>query len=272
MIPKNRDDALMAIKSCAQAHGDRFDLTACALACAIHENPNRDVRNALDILSEMTSKATHTKPASPEAFARFMFADLGFGGHQGDYDDPANADLIDILETKKGLPIGLGHIWRHVARVIGIPLHGTDTPGHFIMRFETQSEPVFLDPFEGGAIVDTVELAAIAQRAGLERLNDAMVRPVSDRVMAVRLQTNLVARSRERGDVEAWVRAAHRRAVLAPENFNVALDYSQAAEAAGLMKIALHWSELAYSLPTAPNHAQMLAEGDRSQTLRHKLN
>jgi hypothetical protein len=34
---------------------DRFDLTACALACAIHENPDRDLSEALSVLDQLTA-------------------------------------------------------------------------------------------------------------------------------------------------------------------------------------------------------------------------
>jgi regulator of sirC expression with transglutaminase-like and TPR domain len=272
MIPKTRDDAEIAIKVCVGAEGDRFDLTACALACAIHENPDRGVGEALDTLGLITKLAQDRKPATPFNFGELLFGEFGFSGARGDYDDPANSDLIDILTSRSGLPIGLGHVWRHAARVIGAPLHGTDTPGHFIMRLETETGPVFMDPFEGGAIVDDGGLALIAQRAGLEAMTERMLRPVSDRVMAVRLQTNLVARARARGDIDAWVRAACRRAILAPGNFQVALDYSQACEAAGYLKKALEWSQLAATLPGAPQHSDAAQTDARTQSLHYKLN
>jgi regulator of sirC expression with transglutaminase-like and TPR domain len=272
MIPKTREDAEIAIKVCASAHGDRFDLTACALACAIHENPDRGVSDALDVLGLITQLSQKRKPSTPFGFGELMFGELGFGGAQGDYDDPANGDLVDILTSRSGLPIGLGHIWRHAARVIDVPLNGTDTPGHFIMRLETVDGPVFLDPFEGGAIVDDECLAQMAQRAGLEAVTERMLAPVSDRVMAVRLQTNLVARARARGDVDAWVRAAYRRAILAPANYQVALDYSQAAEAAGQLKTALDWSQIASQLPGAPHVGAIGQVDPRTQSLHYKLN
>ena len=272
MIPKTREDAEIAIKVCAQAQGDRFDLTACALACAIHEDPDRPVSEALDVLSLITAAAKQHMPATPLDFGELLYGEFGFVGTQGSYDDPANGDLIHILTSRIGLPVGLGHIWRHVARASDAPLHGTDTPGHFIMRLETQDGPIFIDPFEGGAIVDDDGLSQIAQRAGLKNVSARMLRPVSDRVMAVRLQTNLVARARASGDTEAWVRGAHRRAILAPGNYQVALDYSQAAEAAGQLKTALEWSHLASQLPGAPGSGQA-GQGDlRSQSLHYKLN
>jgi iron complex outermembrane receptor protein len=49
MIPRTRLDAESALKVCANMPLDRFDLTACALACAIHENPDRDLSEALSI-------------------------------------------------------------------------------------------------------------------------------------------------------------------------------------------------------------------------------
>ncbi len=272
MIPKTREDAEIAIKVCAAAQGDRFDLTACALACALHENPDRNVAEALEVLASITASVQRRAPKTAQDFSELLFGEFGFGGPQGQYNDPNNCDVIHILTSRAGLPVGLGHVWRHAARVVKAPLFGTDTPGHFIMRLETHCEPVFIDPFEGGSIVTSDDLEQIAQRAGLKSVSDRMLRPVSDRVMAVRLQTNLVARARERGDTQAWVRAAHRRAILAPGNYQVALDYSQAAEAAGQLKTALQWSHLANQLPGAPSKADGDKVDARTQALHYKLN
>jgi regulator of sirC expression with transglutaminase-like and TPR domain len=260
MIPKTRDDAAIALKVCAQAGEDRFDLTACAIACAIHENPDRDTYQALETLAQLTGAVQKRAPTSALAFGQLVFGDFGFRGCEGDYDAPQNADFIDILIHKQGLPVGLGHVWRHAARVVNAPLRGTDTPGHFIMRLETKSGPIFLDPFEGGAIVDEDGQSDIARRAGLKELSPRMLSPVSDRVMAVRLQTNLVTRAKARGDDEAWFRAAFRRATLAPQNYHIAVDFSQAAYAAGYIKTALEWSHIAASLPDAP-------QGETAHTL-----
>jgi regulator of sirC expression with transglutaminase-like and TPR domain len=272
MIPKTREDALIALKSCAGAPDGRFDATACAIACAIHEDPARNTSGALDVLAEITAAAQKRQPQTPQAFATFMFADLGFSGCTRDYDDPCQADFLSILATRQGLPVGLGLIWRHVARIVGVPVNGTDTPGHLIMRFETNSLPVFLDPFAGGAILSDDDLTALAQRAGLKQLDARMLRPVSDRILLIRLQTNLSTRARAAGDIDGWVRAAQRRAVLAPDNLQIALDYSEAAEAAGQLKVALHWSEVANALHQASGGQTASRALDRSQALRQRLN
>jgi regulator of sirC expression with transglutaminase-like and TPR domain len=272
MIPKTRDDAAIALKVCASAHSERFDLTACAIACAIHENPDRDTHGALEALAEITSLAKKKLPRSAEAFAQLLFADLGYTGCVSDYDAPEQADFVEILANRTGIPVGLGHVWRHAARAIDAPLFGTDTPGHFIMRLETNQKPVFIDPLEVGAILDDVGLNEIARQAGLETLMPRMLSPVSDRIMAVRLQTNLVARARARGDGEAWYRAAFRRATLAPKNYQVALDFSEAAQAAGYMKTALEWAQIAAQLPGAPSGGAASSIQQRAQTLNQTLN
>lgn len=272
MIPKTREDAAIALKVCANAQGERFDLTACAIACAVHEDPNRDTHEALDVLAELTALARRRVPKDAQAFAQMMFGDLGFSGCIGDYDAPKYSDFIDILVHRRGIPVGLGHVWRHAARANDTPLHRTDTPGHFIMRLETAKGPIFIDPFEGGAIMDDEGKTDIARRAGLAELSDRMLSPVSDRVMAVRLQTNLIARAKARDDYDAWFRAAFRRATLSPRNYQVALDFSEAAQAAGHIKTALEWSLIAAGLPDAPKGNEALIINQRSQSLHKTLN
>ncbi len=267
MIPKTRLDAQSAIKVCANMPVDRFDLTACALACAIHENPDRDVCEALSVLDQLTTLAQQRKPQTALALSHVIFGEMGFAGSTTEFDDPGNADLISILSTRAGLPVGLGVIWRHVARISGAALHGVDSPGHFLLRLEAADGPIFIDPLAGGAIVDEVGLSEIANRVGIKALSEAMLAPVSDRMMAIRLQTNLAARARASGQIEAWLRAACRRALLAPDNYQVALDYSQAAEAAGQIHIALEWAQRASQL-----QGYTQADRDRTQILRQKLN
>jgi regulator of sirC expression with transglutaminase-like and TPR domain len=106
MIPKTREDAAIALKVCAQAGQDRFDLTACAIACAIHEDPNRDTYQALDVLAELTKAVQKRAPTTALAFGQLLFGDFGFSGCESDYEAPQNADFIDILIHRKGLPVG----------------------------------------------------------------------------------------------------------------------------------------------------------------------
>jgi regulator of sirC expression with transglutaminase-like and TPR domain len=271
MIPKTREDADLALQACAQMPPERFDLMACAIACALHENPDRDTGSALDTLKALTKAAQQQKPNTASDFAHLLYGTFGFSGAKGDYDAPSQADIIDILTHRSGLPVGLGHIWRHAALHAGAPLFGTNTPGHFIMRLNSASGPIFLDPFEGGAIVDQEAQNGLARRAGVKMLTETMLAPVRDKTMVIRLQTNLVARARARGDNEAWWRAAYRRALLAPQNYEVAIDYANACHAIGHLKAAYDWSQIAANLSDAPQDGHHLAQR-QSQSIKHILN
>ena len=242
MIPKSRQDAENALKACVAAGPDHFDLTACSLACALHENPDRDVGFAVDLLADITAITRDKQPRSLADFAAILFGHFGFVGSHADFDEPDNADLIEILRNRSGLPVGLGIVWRHAARAVQAPLFGMDTPGYFLMRYEAEDGPHYVDPFEGGARVFDDGLSQIARNAGLPALDARMLRAVSDRLIAVRLQTNLVVRARTMGDPAAWFRAAQRRAILAPDNRDVMLDFAQAAEANGQLQLALVWA------------------------------
>jgi regulator of sirC expression with transglutaminase-like and TPR domain len=272
MIPRSRPEAEAALSALARAPGEAFDLTACALACAAHENPDRDFTPARRTLDALAEAARARSPRTAADFARLLFADFGFAGDRETYDDPANADLPGILERRRGLPVGLGVVWRHAARAAEAPLHGVDMPGHFILRLETDAAPVFIDPFEGGATLDRADLDALARHAGRQDAGGHL-RPVSDRLIAIRLQTNLTARARAAGDVAAWERAARRRALIAPDHAAIALEHAEAAKAAGLLRDAAAAAARAADL-TGPGADPAIAAAARqlADALSRRLN
>ncbi|GIU66419.1 transglutaminase family protein [Candidatus Phycosocius spiralis] len=268
MIPKTLPEAQSALKLCAHMPDERFDLTACALACAIHENPDRDITSAFTALEELTCLAQERKPTSAEQLGQLIYGDLGFVGAGHTNYDPANADLIHILTKRVGPPVGLGVvIWRHVARLTQANVSGVDNPGHFLLRLETKEGPIFINSLTGGAVFDDAGVTRLEERAGLSAFSKSILLAVSDRVLALRLQANLAVRAQAIGDDEAWFRTAQRRAILAPNNHEIAHDFSKAAEALGQIQLALEWARHADQLNNGKPH-----EGNRASILHHKLN
>jgi regulator of sirC expression with transglutaminase-like and TPR domain len=235
MIPRTPDDALAALAALGEQPDSRFDLTAAALCCAIHDAPDTDPTEALAVLEEITACARAEEPKSAEALAMVCYGRFGLHGALDDFEDPRNASLLDILVHRKGLPVGLGIVWRHVAALSGARLAGTNTPGRFLMRLDgpdALSGDGFdlIDVFEGGALVSEEAVSRLALQAG-EALNPKALRPVPDRVMAVRLQTNIAMRARADARLDEWERAAHRRALLCPWDGRLHLDHAEAAAA-----------------------------------------
>ncbi len=125
----------------------------------------------------------------------------GFGGAERQYDDPRHSMLDLVLERRRGLPILLSLVYVEVARRAGIPLRGVGLPGHFVAGHLGDDPPLLVDPFSGGAFVETDAPAA-------------MRRPWDAHETAMRMLNNLVAAYQRRGDLGRALRAASMRLEL----------------------------------------------------------
>jgi regulator of sirC expression with transglutaminase-like and TPR domain len=240
-----RDDALQVLTTAGQAADAAFPLFEATLACAVHEDPDRDPGAAWQLGRDAVERlaARLDKESPEEAIAEAMAGDLRLEGDLLTYDHPDNADLIALAERRKGLPVMLGVLYIHAARGCGLQVSGVDFPGHFLLRIETRDGPMALDPFSEGRIVLPSELSRRALRAGLTpdvagRL-EALMAPVSDRAVLIRLQNNIFARAQQAGDWPSAERSALRRALLNPADHRPWLDVARAREGQGALAGAL---------------------------------
>ena len=241
-----RDEAEQVLKVLGAAEGDDFSLLEAALACALHEDPNRDPETlragAKDAVARL--KARLERGESPEeALAETMAGDLRLAGDLTTYDHPDNADILAVWERRKGLPVALGVLYLHVGRRCGLIVSGVDFPGHFLLRIETDEGPLALDPFSEGRVVLPSELTRRAYMAGLtpgvaEHL-EVLMAPADDRAVLMRLQNNIFARASQARDFARAERSALRRALLDPSDHRPWLDVAAAREGQGALAGAL---------------------------------
>ena len=237
----NRDEAESALAELGQHPDDRFPLFEAALACAMHEDPNRDPDPARGLMEHAVERlAERLKRESPEeALAETMAGDLRLNGDVLTYEDPANADMISVLERRRGLPVALSLLYLDAARRTGLQVQGVDFPGHFLLRIETEEGPLALDPFSEGRVVLPSELIRRALRTGLtpdvaDRL-DLLMAPVKDRLVVQRLENNIYARASRVGDHARAERSALRRALLDPTDHRPWIDVATAREGQGAL-------------------------------------
>lgn len=240
-----RDDAVNLLTDAGQAEDEAFPLLEAAIACAIHDYPFRDpepvrvlARNAAERLAERIGGES-----PDDALAETMASDLRLNGDLLHYDDPANTDIIDVADRRRGLSAALAVFYLDAARRAGVKAQGVDFPNHFLLRVETPDGPVALDPFSQGRLVLPSELTRRALRAGLtphvaDRL-DVLMAPVSDRQALIRLQNVLFSRAIRTGDYEGAERSALRRALLDPEDHRPWIDVAAAREKQGALTGAL---------------------------------
>jgi len=156
-----QDEAEVFLAEAGQVEDEAFPLFAAALACAVHDDPDRDAAGAQALADEGAARlAARLEGESPEeAIAEAMAGDLQLQGDLMTYDHPDNADVIAIAERRKGIPVSLGIFYLHAARRCELEVRGVDFPGHFLLRIETREGPMALDPFSEGRVVLPSELS-----------------------------------------------------------------------------------------------------------------
>jgi regulator of sirC expression with transglutaminase-like and TPR domain len=177
-----------------------------ALLIAAHANPELDVEFELGLLDDLAERC----PAPTlDAWRRHLFVDLGFTGNVDDYYDPDNSFLDQVVRRRVGLPIALSVLGIEVGRRLGLRLGGVALPGHFLLRHDGGDEPLFVDPFAGGRVLD--------RRGCIERFHavngrtapfvESYLDVVGPRAILGRMLANLRAIYAGRGDLDglAWV-------------------------------------------------------------------
>lgn len=88
----------------------------------------------------------------------FCFVE-GFRGNEEDYYDPENSYLDSVLHRRVGIPITLCMLYVCIGRQCGLPLSGVCSPAHFVVRCDTDGEPLYVDVFHGGDVLTMSECA-----------------------------------------------------------------------------------------------------------------
>lgn len=149
-----------------------------------------------------------------------------YAGDQQSYDDIQNANLIRVIERRKGLPIALGILYIVAARRAGWVIDGLNFPGHFLVRMELNGERIILDPFRNGQEMNAAELRqllkSIAGKAA--ELSHNFYDPVSSRDMLIRLENNLKKRLIETEDYAQAVIVVEAMEALAPDEYRTLFD------------------------------------------------
>lgn len=184
------------------------DLAEAALQLARLEYPSLRVEESLALLQALVERATDCVQASAapgdvlghvQQLGQFLFDADGFTGNLGDYDDPRNSFVNDVLARRTGIPITLSIIYMHVGRRVGLWLEGVNFPGHFLVRCKgmlgdaAPTEDLILDPFHGGIVLTERDCARLLVRHAGEgaRFDRTLLAPTFKLQILVRMLVNL---------------------------------------------------------------------------------
>lgn len=131
-------------------------LTEAALLVASHRYPDLDVRHYLDVIEEFGSALaarvdSDSGPADRVvALNHYLFDELGFKPNAGDYYDPRNSYLNQVVDRRTGIPITLSLVYMAVGTQVGLTFNGVCYPGHFLVKCALPDGMIVLDPFSKG--------------------------------------------------------------------------------------------------------------------------
>ncbi len=202
------------------------DLADTALDLAALDRPGVGLeryRHHLDLLAAEVGEAASGSEDLDVRVAALDEVLVRRHGYRGDtltYDDLQNANLMRVIDRRKGLPVALGILYLHAARAQGWDMVGLGFPAHFLVRMAVDGRQAILDPFHGGEVVDAGGLRALLKRfvgEGAE-LDPAYYEAVGNRDILLRLQNNIKARAIRSDDVARAARVLGGMVLFAPHH------------------------------------------------------
>lgn len=183
--------------------------TALLLAALAHEGRGLDpYRHHIQKLSaevlarheELLEAGAEDKCETHIAAIKHILCDkFGYHGDTVTYNDLRNADLIEVIDRRQGLPITLAILAIEIGRAQGWEVFGLNFPGHFLVRFDKGGQRVMCDPFDGFRLLQAPDLRAILKQAlgAKAELSASFYREASNRDILLRLQNNIKFRQIE---------------------------------------------------------------------------
>jgi regulator of sirC expression with transglutaminase-like and TPR domain len=277
------EEARRALDALGTLPDDEIAIGEAALLLGVLDLPGADIGAARAALSALAREAVAAAAADPVADGgepearRALLAGLlagmhGFAGDSETYDDPANANLIRVLERRRGLPVALGILWLHCAEALGWDVAGLSFPGHFLLGIAGREGRRLVDPFHGGAALGGSEVRALLKQVQGEQaeIRPAMLRPVGRREVLLRLQNNVKLRRLRTGDWAGALVAAEDMLRIAPEE--AALWREAALMNQRLERIGQALSCIERFLALAPSGAAAEEARTLAEALRARLN
>lgn len=278
-----QEEARAALSANGLLPDAELDLAAAALQFARIDAPDADWRAAAAAMSALARDAVAAAAADPEAdagdaerrrrvLAELLHGRLGYAGDTETYDDPANANLIRVVERRRGLPVALGVLWLHAAEAAGWAAHGIDFPGHFLVAVEGERGQAVVDVFAGGTGLQAPELRGLLKRFEGEKaeLRPGTLRRMEKREVLLRLQNNLKLRRLRSRDLEGALGCAEDMLRLAPDHVGLWREAGLMNQRLDRIGAALACLDRAIELdPTGEAASRLRAVVEE---LRHRLN
>lgn len=271
-----------ALAAVAERDDDAIDIAEAALILAACSHPGKSLepyRDHLRALAESLGEAARGAEAGSDTaesraalLAAVLVGQWRYTGDAESYEDPQNADMMRVIDRRRGLPISLGILYLHAARSQGWAAHGLNFPGHFLLRLDGDGgERVIVDPFHDGQVLGVADLRALLKAISgpAAELTPDFHAPLGNRDTLVRLHNTTKLRHLEAGRFDRALEAVEQMLLIAPRDHRLWRE-------AGLMHMRLGDLERALDhldtyLDLAPPGTDRERIEDVMHELRHRL-
>lgn len=151
---------------------ERMDLEAGAFLIARYAYPTLEVdlyRRQLDEMAQEVRDRIGPRASGEETVKtlnRYLFTEQGFKGNTKNYYELENSYLNRVIDRRTGIPISLSTVYLVIGKRLGLPVQGIGMPGHFLVKFESERYKIFVDCFNGGALLTEKNCQRFLTEAG----------------------------------------------------------------------------------------------------------
>lgn len=234
----SQDQAMDHLRAVGEQDDAMIDVGISALALGLQLHPGLSVERYfrhLDTLTEQTRElhAQHieqegedTARLRADCLIQVLHAQNDYDGDHNNYDDLQNADLISVIDRRKGLPVAIGILYLCITHRLGWLAAGLSFPAHFLLHLDKDSDRLILDPFNKGKEMSAADLRALIKSilGDNAELSHNFYEPVSARETLVRLQNNLKKRLIETEDYTTAARIVETMIAFAPIEYRSFFD------------------------------------------------
>lgn len=177
-------------------HGEEFDLEEGVWLLALTQYPDINVEAYRALLDNFAAELreridfNETNKEILTTINNYLIDELGFSGDEENYYDPQNSYLNRVIDRRKGNPINLSLVYLLLARRLQLPMAGIGLPGHFICRYQSTSDEIYVDAFHHGKFLTKADCIQYLMN-GSHGFQDEFLAPVSTRRLLMRICSNL---------------------------------------------------------------------------------
>jgi regulator of sirC expression with transglutaminase-like and TPR domain len=185
--------------------GGAMCLETGAFLIARYAYPTLDVthyRERLDAMAEEVRARIGCRASGEEAvnaLNRYLFTEQGFKGNTKNYYEVENSYLNSVMDRRVGIPISLSAVYLFLGQRLQLPVFGIGMPGHFLVKYESDRYKIFIDCFNGGALLTEKNCARFLTEAGYG-FDDKYLQKSPIRAILSRMVKNLLAIYSKAGD------------------------------------------------------------------------